>query len=45
MGGKELEELGLVLLADAFQIEEFAEVGVGFVADVDEVGLNERFRW
>lgn len=43
MGLKELDEVGLVLFADALQVEDFSEIGVGFVGDVDEVGLDEGF--
>lgn len=41
---EEVQEVALVLLAEAFEVEDFAEVGVGFVADVDEVGLHQSFR-
>lgn len=44
MGLEELEEVGLVLFADSFEVEDFAEVGFRFVGDVDEIGLNEGFR-
>lgn len=43
MGVKEVEEVGLVLLAETFEVQDFAEVGVGFVGDVDQVGLHEGF--
>ena len=43
MRDKELHELRLVFLGDALEIEDLAEVGVGSVGDVDEVGLNEGF--
>lgn len=45
MGLEELEEVGLVLFADSFEVENFAEIGFGFVGDVDEIGLNKGFRW
>ena len=43
MGVKELDEVGVVGLAHALEVEHLAEVGVGFVGDVDEVGLDEGF--
>lgn len=43
VGVEELDESGLVLFADAFELEDLAEIRVGFVADVDEVGLHEGF--
>lgn len=30
---------------EAFEVHDFPEVGVGFVGDVDEVGLYESLRW
>lgn len=42
---KELDELGVVFLGDALEVEDFSEVGVGPVGDVDEVGLYEGFGW
>lgn len=39
VGLEEIDEVGLVLLAQAFEVEDFAEVGVGFVGDVDQIGL------
>lgn len=45
MGLEEVEEVGLVLFADnALELEDFAEVGIGFVGDMDQVGLHEGFR-
>lgn len=43
VGVEQLDERGLVLLADALEVEDLAKVGIGFVADVDEVGLHEGF--
>ena len=34
----------LVLFLETFQIEEFAEVGIRFVGDVNEISLDEGFR-
>lgn len=45
MSLEEVNEVSLVLFADAFQLENFPEVGVGFVGNVDEIGLHERFGW
>lgn len=45
VGAKELDEVGVVGLAHALEVEDLAEVGVGFVGDVDEVGLHEGFGW
>lgn len=42
-GSEEVEELRLLCLADTLEVEDLAEVGVGFVGNVDEVGLDERF--
>ena len=42
-GREEVEELCLLCFADSLEIEDFAEVSVGFVGDVDEVGLYEGF--
>ena len=44
-GGEEVEELGLLALLEAFQIHDLLEVGVGFIRNVDEVGLDEGLRW
>ena len=41
---EEFEEVGMVLLADALELEDFSEVGVRFVGNVDEIGLHEGFR-
>lgn len=42
---EQVDQVGLILFAtDAFEFEDFAEVEVGFVADVDQIGLHERFR-
>lgn len=35
----------LVWLPDALEVKDLAEVGIGFVGNVDEVRLNKRFRW
>lgn len=43
VGGEEVDKGGLVLFADTLQVEDFAEVGVGFVGDVDQIRLHERF--
>lgn len=43
VGVEELDERGLVLLADALEVEDLTEIDVGFVADVDQVGLHESF--
>lgn len=43
VGLEEVEEVGVVLFAEALEVEDFAEVGVGSVGDVDEVGLHEGF--
>jgi hypothetical protein len=40
---EEFNKDGLVLFADAFEFEDLAEIGVGAVANVDEVGLDEAF--
>lgn len=40
---EEVHEDGLVGAADALEVEDFPEVGVGFVGDVNEVGLDEGF--
>ncbi len=45
MGLEEFEEVGLVFLGDAFEVEDLAEVDVGFVGNVDEVGLDEGLGW
>ena len=47
MNGKEFEEVSMVCLANALELEDLAEVGVGAVGNVDEVGLDEGFwrRW
>lgn len=39
--GKELEQVRVVLLAHALEVEDLAEVGIGAVANVDQVGLHE----
>lgn len=44
MGLKQVNQVGLILLAETFEVEDFAEVGVGFVGDVDEIGLHQSFR-
>ncbi len=41
---EEVKQVGLVLLAESFEVEDFAEVGVGFVRDMDEIGLDQGFR-
>ena len=41
--GEEVKKLCLLRLADAFEIKDFAEVGVGLVCNVDEVGLYKGF--
>lgn len=45
----ELEEFHEVVLflsaANSFQVQDLAEVVVIAVGDVDQVGLNEGFRW
>ncbi len=43
VGVEELDERRLVLLADALEVEHLTEVDVGFVADVDQIGLHESF--
>lgn len=40
MDAEEFYEGRLVLFSDAFEFEDFAEVGIGAVADVDEVCLD-----
>lgn len=42
---KEINEWSLVFLGDTLKVEDFAEVGVGAVADVNEVCLYESFGW
>ena len=44
-GREEVEELGLLSLADALEIHDLFEVGVRFVGNVDEVGLYECLWW
>ena len=41
MDGEQLEEVGLLVAADALQLQDAAEVGVGPVGEVDQVGLDE----
>lgn len=43
VGVEEVDEGGLLALADALEVEDLAEVCVGAVGDVDEVGLDEGF--
>lgn len=38
-----IKERGLVGTTNPFEIENLAEIGVGAVGDVDEVGLDETF--
>lgn len=40
---EEILKLVLFCFADALEIENLAEIGVGFVGNVDEVGLHEGF--
>lgn len=40
MDTEEFHEGGLVLFSNTFEFEDFAEVGIGAVADVDEVCLH-----
>jgi hypothetical protein len=42
---EEIEKLCLLSFAETFQVEDLAEIGIGFVGDVDEVGLDEGFGW
>ena len=35
----------LVWLPNALEVEDLAEIGVGFVGNVNEVRLDKRFRW
>lgn len=42
-GREEVEKLSLLSLADALEIKNLAEVGVGFVGNMDKVGLHEGF--
>lgn len=45
MSLKEVEEVGLILFAgNALEFEDFAKVGIGFVSDMDKVGLHQGFR-
>lgn len=44
-GGEEVQELRLFRLAQTLQLHDLAEVGVGFVRDVDQIGLHEGFGW
>jgi hypothetical protein len=43
--GKELNEVCLILPSDTLELENLAEVGVGAVPNVAEVGLNQTFGW
>lgn len=43
MGVEELDESRLVLFANTLEVEDLPEIGVGFVADVDQIGLHESF--
>ncbi len=45
MGLEQVDQIGLVLFANAFQFEDFPEIGVGSVGNVDKVGLDEGFWW
>lgn len=40
MGLEEVEEMSLVLFGEALEFDHFSKVGIGFVGDVDEVGLD-----
>ena len=42
-GCEQVQERGLLGFAQALEVQDLAEVGVGFVGDVDEVGLHEGF--
>lgn len=43
MDAEELNQRPHLGPADALEVQDFAEVGVAAVVDVDEVGLYERF--
>ena len=43
MGLEELDQVRLVRFLETFEIQDFAKVGVGFVGDVNQVGLDESF--
>jgi len=42
-GTEEVDQGGLFGLTDAFKVEDFTEVGVGPVGDVDEIRLDKSF--
>lgn len=42
---KEVQELRLFCLAKTLQFHDFAEVGIGLVRDVDQIGLHKGFGW
>ena len=45
VGLEELDQVRLVCFFETFEIQDFAEVGVGFVGDMNQVGLDESFGW
>ena len=42
---EEVQELRLFRLAKTLQFHDFAEVGIGLVRDVDQIGLHKGFGW
>ena len=45
MRAEDFEECAMLGTADAFEVEDLAEVCFGAVSDVDEVGGDESFWW
>lgn len=41
MSLEQVEEVRMILFGYSFEVKDFAKIGVRFVSDVDEVGLNE----
>lgn len=43
MGLEELDQVSLVSFLETFEIQDFAEVDVRFVGNVNQVGLHQSF--
>ena len=43
VGLEEFDEVGLILSAHTLEVKDLFEVGVGFIADMDQVCLDETF--
>lgn len=43
--GKEVQELCLFCFANALKFKHLAKVGIGFVGNMDQVGLYKGFGW